>query len=396
MTPELGHGTIMKVYNGIGPIKIDSLSSPKKLIRDDENAITKNFHLLAIDFPCNIGFLSSTSNDAFTCPEYPNQNKDSKIIDFDSLAITLAEGLSDFFETTNPECYLQNLKSLKIFIWTEGFGSQLGVSLKTKLEEIAKVKIKGLILGDPVVDVKRQSQNFASYGVGRSVISKLSFRELSKLESKMLLQELSNRVLCNMYRNVTSNFDMYKTCPYDLRSNCSALSNFISSSNNCDMFYSDKLETDVDNPLLKLLQDKMKIMRYQASSSLILWPDFVSKSQEPKLKLYNEKAIDAFVKVVNDVPVLLYQSQNNFIANSISSMLFADPLKWKYYDQYTSSPTQFIIDQTDLNPKNKYTIRSYGNLNRAQIFDVGGLYTFRENRQVLRDKIFKNFTDNAN
>lgn len=384
----------MKVYNGIGPIKIDSTSSPKRLIRDDANAITKNFHLLAIDFPCNIGFVRTASGSRNNCPQYPNQDEKGNI-DFDSLADVLADGLKEFFDYKDAECYLQNLKSLKVFLWAESFSSQLAISLKKAVEtKIDKFKFKGILLGDPIVDLKRQSQNYASYGVGRAVISKENFRELSKLESKLLLQPLKNDVLCNMFRNVTSKFDTSATCTFDLKSTCPSLSNFVSSSNNCDMFYADRLEGDLDNPLLKLLQDKMGIMRYQANPSLILWPDYRSAESQHKIKLYNEKAIEAFVQVVNDIPIMLYQSQNNFISNSISSMLFADPLRWKNYDEYTSAPTKFIVNPKDPEPKNKYTLRSFGNLNRAQIFDVGGLYTFKNNMIVLRDKIFKDFTDN--
>ena len=384
----------MKVYNGIGPIKIDSLSSPKRLVRDDVNAITKKYHLLAIDFPCNIGFLNTTSNNQFLCPGYKNI---SGVIDFDALAESLAEGLKEFFDYKAPEYYLHNMRSLKVFIWTEGFGAQLAISLKTIGESTIgnNFKFKGIILGDAMIDMKRQTQNFASYGVGRSVISKEIFRELSKIESQLLLQSLTNTVLCNMFRNVSSKFDTTTTCPYDLSMSCSSLMNFIGTINNCDMFVAEKLETDVDNPLLKFLQDKVKIMRYNANPSMLLWPDYATNNNEPKLQLYNPKAIEQFVKVVNDLPVLLYQSQNNFIANSITSMLFADPLKWKFYDQYTSSPTVYhMIDPKD--PKKKYTLRSFDNLNRAQIFNVGGIYTFRENMQIMRDEIFKEFTDKIN
>lgn len=381
----------MKVYEGIGPLKIAVNGSQKKVILNPDSTITKHYHLLVIDFPCGIGFLNSTGS--FQCPEYPNQNSKGEIT-FDDLAATLADGLKDFFSTKLPECYLHNMQALKIFLWSQGLGAQLAIALKKQIDVKmgGSLKVKGIILGDAIVDLKRQSQNFASFGVGRSVISRDTYRELIKMESVLLLQDLDNEVYCNMLRNVTMKFDPLVTCPYDLKSTCPSLQQFIGSTTNCDLFVIDQIESDPDNPLLKILQDKMKIISYKANPSALLWPQTGPSGKIPKLILYNPKAIDEFIEVLNDIPILMYQSQNNFMSNTISSMLFADPLRWKDYDQFTSSNTQFINNIDKSNPKMKYTLRSYGNLNRAQLFDIGGLYNYRSHSRLLRDFIFKDFT----
>lgn len=385
----------MKVYNGIGPIKIVVNGAQKKLVKNDLNSITENYHLLAIDFPCNTGFLNTTANPtSYICPPYPNQT-DNGTITFESLASTIADGLKDFFETKDPECFLHNLQALKVFVWSEGFGSQLALHLKKQVEiKIPNFKLKGIILEDALLDLKRQSQNYAAFGVGRSVISKDSFRELNKIETNILLQHLTNEILCNMYRNISSRFDPTTTCPFDLKQSCPQMKNFIGSTTNCDLFVADQIEADPDNPLLMLLKDKMKILRYQANPSSLFWPEYVNHQKSPKLTLYDQNSIDRLVEVVNDIPVLLYQSQNNFISNSIGSMLLGDPLRWKDYDGYTNSRTKFVLLNSK-DPKMKYTIRGFGNLKRAQIFDIGGLYTYKGNSKTLRDNIFKDFTGGA-
>jgi Serine carboxypeptidase len=391
ITPELGHGTIMKVYNGIGPIKIAVNGAQKKLVLNDINSITQNYHLLAIDFPCNTGFLNTTSSSSSKCPEYPGQTSEGYIT-FESLASTIADGLKDFFETKDPECFLHNMQTLKVFVWSEGFGSQLAINLKKEVEKkIPNFKLKGIILEDAIIDLKRQSQNFAAFGVGRSVISKESFREIMKLETNILLRVLTNDIFCNMYRNISSKLDPTIMCPFDLKKSCPSLKSFIGSTTNCDLFVADQIEDDPDNPLLMLLKDKMKVMRYQTSPSSLFWSGYKNFQNNPKLTMYDPDAINKLVDVLNDIPVLLYHSQNNMISNSIGSMLLADPLRWKNYEEYTSSTTKFVIVNSK-DPKMKYSIRGYGNFNRAQIFDIGGLYTYRGNPIMLRDHIFADFT----
>ena len=55
------------------------------------------------------------------------------------------------------ECYLKNLLSLDMFIWSEGFASPLAIYLRKAMEAIPKmsIKIKGLIMGDPMIDLLR-------------------------------------------------------------------------------------------------------------------------------------------------------------------------------------------------------------------------------------------------
>ena len=145
---ELGHGSVMKAYNGTGPFKMTA----NRTFANNSDSITQRFHMLAIDFPCNIGFSNDTN---FDCPPMPKNSNGKTTLK--EVALTIAEGLKDFFEVNDMDCYLKNLLSLDIFIWSEGFASPLSIYLRKALEALPKlnIKIKGLIMGDPMIDVLR-------------------------------------------------------------------------------------------------------------------------------------------------------------------------------------------------------------------------------------------------
>ena len=50
----MGLGSTVKAYNSFAPF---ILNSEGKLIKNAKNSLTKNFHLLTIDFPCKTGFM---------------------------------------------------------------------------------------------------------------------------------------------------------------------------------------------------------------------------------------------------------------------------------------------------------------------------------------------------
>src|SRR3990167_1485727 len=387
---ELGYGSIMKVYNGIGSVMISST----KRLANNSNSITSEYHLLAIDLPCGIGFTNETEPN---CPPLPisNSTTGSRPSLYD-LASTVADGLEQFFSTTDPNCNLKNMLSLKIFLWSEGYSSPLLLYLRKHLEAKTSIKMRvsGIILGDPMIDLLRQSQNYASYATSRSIVSSRDYRYFLNLEANMQLKTLTSASFCNLNKELFSKIDLTNTCPFYIEQSCSSqgLQTFTTSSGtiNCEFFYVESLELDQDNPVLKMLMDsKLKILRYVTNTSSIFLP--TSKNY---IEIYNTTSVNLFSETVNSVPVLLYQSQDNLVANSISLMLFADTLRWKGYEDFIRTPTVFkILDQNDSTMR--YTLRQFENYWKAQVFSVGGLYTYRRVAKLLRGSIFKLFTQYA-
>ena len=381
----------MKAWNGIGPLKI----SANKQIEQNPDAITEKYHLLAIDFPCGVGFVEDRN---FKCPPLPKSSGNSSWVD---LAQTLSNGLKQFFAFgTSDGCDLKNLNDLPFYIWSEGFGSNIALYLKERLEleekfnasgnirPIASKKVKGILLGDPMIDLMRQNQNFASFSVSRRLDTNDAYREYLKLETTLQLktkETLHNHELCEFYSTLFKRFDTKSVCPYDVTVGCPLLSQQLATSS-CQIFTYDPIEADIDNPVTKLLIDKMRVSAYQNRTYDILWnslsPVFVD--------LYDDNAVNVLARSVNSTKVLLFQSQNNFAANSISLMLFADTLRWASYAEFIKAETQMVVvDPTDM--KMRYSLRAYGNYFKAQTFQTGGLNIYRSNPLILRDHIFSRF-----
>lgn len=377
---ELGHGSVMKVYNGIGPIII----GPGKKLISNPASITKNFHLLAIDFPCNIGFTNDTN---FRCPPLP-ANPRGGLPGFKELADSIASSLQDFYNYKNPNCNLNQMLQLNHFLWSESFASPMTFYMATSLKNYIKsIKIKGILLGDPMIDLLRQNQNFASYGLMRSVGSSDTYR--FNLQQETIIQMIGNKAtsstFCKFYQGLFAKFDLTSICPYDLQTPCTPLQGYANSNSSCEMFYNEPSETDQDNPILKVLMDKMKILKYNVNTTAVL-----NDTQPNSLNIFYDDVSTDFANTVNSLPLLIYQSQHNWVANSIALMLFADGLRWSGYDNYVQTDTKyFVVDNN--NKQMRYTMRAYGNYYKAQIFGVGGLYTYRTSPYILRDHIFQQF-----
>ena len=54
---ELGLGSTMRAYTSFGPLIKDEEGNMKL----NNNSLTKDFHLLTIDFPCGTGFITEDS-----------------------------------------------------------------------------------------------------------------------------------------------------------------------------------------------------------------------------------------------------------------------------------------------------------------------------------------------
>lgn len=380
----------MKAWNGIGPLKI----SPLKQLVQNPDALTEKYHLLAIDFPCGVGFVEDRN---FKCPPLPKTGANSSWVD---LAQTLSTGLKQFFAYGNSDgCDLKNLNDLPFYIWSEGFGSNIALYLKERLEtpeksnstawqSISSKKVKGILLGDPMIDLMRQNQNFASFSVSRRLDTNDAYREYLKLETTLQLktkETLHNHELCDFYSALFKRFDTKAVCPYDVMNPCPLLSQQLATSN-CQIFTYDPIEADIDNPVTKLLIDKMRIATYQNRTYEMLW-----NSQSPVfLELYDDNAVNMLARAANSTKVLLFQSQNNFAANSISLMLFADTLRWANYAEFIKAETQMVV----VDPRSmrmRYSLRNFGNYFKAQTFQTGGLNIYRSSPIILRDHIFKRF-----
>ena len=388
----------MKVYNGIGPVIIDPDS--KKLVGNPKT-ITKEFHLLSIDAPCGIGFQLKTGRNCFV----NNEDNSTKATEnsLDRLANQIALGLNEFFNYDKNGCTLRNLFQLKMYIWSEGLGSLLAVKLRKAMEATVKqndigISISGIILGDPLIDIIKQHQNFASYASGRSLGTNDLYRSYLQLETLLqVIEQPSSATICQLYQLIFAKFNLNDMCPFDVQTSCPSVQQFISATSNCEFFPVDPIETDLDNPLLRFLRDKLGVMQYVANTTRvfrILQSNGRGGSQDgvssTYLDLFDPSATDQFAEAVNNTKVLLYQSQNNFLFNSISLMLYADALRWRNYADFIQQPTQSIL-LSPPSPSNRYTMRHFGNYYKAQIFGIGGLYTYRNIYSVLRDNLFSNF-----
>lgn len=394
---ELGLSTIAKVYNGIGPVSIN----PKtKVFEDNQFSLTKEYHLLAIDFPCGIGFLNTSTPE---CPDNSNYS-------FQELAQELVEPLKQFLKIKEEQCYIHNMLQLPFYIWSEGLNANLATTLFEALSKDAEgssndndnplkdLKLKGVILGDPLIDIVHQSHNYASMSLGRSVGSLSTYSKFLELETLIQVIKMDNTNFCLKYRYIFDQFDLQKQCPWDLSRGCpkrvsetTTRTNTAGGSPCHSLFIYDDIETDLESPLLKILKDKAGILSYD--------PDISRHLQT--VKLYDSSYIKALVSVVNKTPLLIYQSQHNFLINSISTMMFIDPLRWENKNKFITSKTYFKKIESSgpfgsISNHNggKYSVRVYGNLRRAQIFGSGGLYTYSTNSIALRDNIFKEFCEN--
>ena len=66
--------------------------------------------------------------------------------------------------------------------------------------------------------------------------------------------------------------------------------NFINTNATCDMFEYNVAETDQDNALMKVLSDKLKIMKYTANTTAVLW----DKNSPSYIELHNEDSVGDF------------------------------------------------------------------------------------------------------
>lgn len=370
----------MKVYNGIGPVIINKM----KNLENNPNSITEKFHLLAIDFPCGVGFIRDKY---FKCPELP-KDKDG-VTGWNELAITVAEGIIDFLNYRDSEgCDLANLKELPLYFWAEGFSSNLPLYIRKNIVQKSNIKISGIILGDPIIDLLRQNQNFASFSVSRRIDTNDGYREYLKLETNLQLipkKEINNLVFCEFYSNLFKRFDTKTICPYDVLNPCPLLS-LLLSSENCQIFVYDPIEMDIDNPITKIMIENMKLAGYQQKTIDMLY----NTQSGINIQIFEDDAVTTLAEAVDNTKVLIFQSQNNFVANSISLMLFADTLRWNGYDKFISVRTQSII----VNPSDmqaRFSLRSYGNYFKAQTYRTGGIDIYKNNNIILRDYLFDIF-----
>lgn len=120
----------------------------------------------------------------------------------------------------NTGCTLDGLANLDVYIWTEGFGTNLALWINYYIDSMlfdgkSKVpKIKGLIFGDPVISFAYQYNNFGSFALARGLIDNNRMQKISAFEVSFILQSPTNQNICNLHNELYTL--LRSTCPYNV------------------------------------------------------------------------------------------------------------------------------------------------------------------------------------
>jgi len=271
------------------------------------------------------------------------------------------------------------MAKLPIYLWSEGFGARLITQVANDVTSDNSFKITGLIMGDPMVSFDYQYNNFGSFAKGRYLANPQDIKSIFQYETSFLLADKTNSNLCQFHR------DLYRTvqpsCPFNVLKSCPELSQ----TTNCNIFLRYSLESTRNKEFDSFLKNNFDWVISEAQTDTLL-----SGRKEPFRLITDDNISNTFSKMVNKMKVLVYQSQNNIMSNSISTMLYVDYLKWRGFSNFVAVESQeFGSNTTDI--RQKYTLKHYDNLWKVQLFGVGS-DMIDEIGDFIFSEIFPRFT----
>ena len=271
-------------------------------------------------------------------------------------------------------CNLQGLSNLDIYIWTEGFGANIATTMARQIERLSNStqdgnfipNITGLILGDPIVSYIYQYNNFGSFAIARGLVDQVNLEKISSVETSFLLMEHTNDQICQIHERLY--MIIRPACPVDVTTTCPEIYNKLDSK---ALFPLLKGEDELSNNFQNFLKNELKVIRYVYNMSKFM--DTIG------LKITSIESASMLANNADVRKVMVYQTQNNFVSNSISSLLFIDNLRWDFYTQFLRSSSNSSIVQISDAEKTLLDNRTLSAIS----------YTDKQNKTILRDFWFR-------
>lgn len=283
---------------------------------------------------------------------------------------------------------MKGLSVLDIYLWTEGLASNLILYVshlveknKEEKEPLSFPEIKGIILGDPIISFSYQYSNFGSFALARGLVDQINLQKISSIETSFILSKHDNENIKNTHKSLYSIIKPF--CPFDILTQCPKIYD------NLDMdllFLKYKQEIAFSNNFLVFLKKNLKISKYGDIAKTYL--------ETYGLDPVSEDAASVFSEAINKRKFLVYQTQNNFVSNSISTMIFVDYIKWKYFTEFLASDSVLYEGRWKDGEVGRYTVKKFKNLWKVQIYGLGGDAMDREAR-FIGDNVFREFVQDS-
>ena len=183
-----------------------------------------------------------------------------------------------------------------------------------------------------------QYNNFGSYALARGLVEQTKLQKISAYESSFVLQNPTNDNICTIHNALYSLVRPF--CPYNIEGEtCPELSEIKTGS--CGIFLSTNMDKKYSQGFRNYLKSVHGVATYFKSTEKF-FKDKITQFDtysEPNSKDTEPSAASLLSLTVNNKKVLVYQTQNNLMSNSISTLAFVDYLKWDHFNEFLAAKT---------------------------------------------------------
>ncbi|KAL4484568.1 hypothetical protein ABPG74_019745 [Tetrahymena malaccensis] len=330
-----------------GPYRVLNQSG-EMIVEQNPNSWTQSYNMLYIDQPIAVGFSRSAMD------EYHPVNEDQ-------VAEQFYKGLLSFYTSG---CYSNVIyHDSPLFISGESYGGKyvpniaaeiLKQNNQTDITGNLKIPLKGISIGNPLIDPQHQLYQLGQFGLDNNLISHSTYLKISNILIKMkkYLDKNMYEEAADEYDNALQTFMMnglvplenpfnYKTGPYP------------------NVFVKQFCQTYIQN--FGFDEDFV----FDSSSFYI----YLSLKHD----VFAPNGIPALVKVLEQkLPVIIYNGNNDIKVNTPGIQYAINNFEWQGKQQFSQLP---MLDLNMTSPFGQITkiglIKSYDTLTFAIIDDAG-------------------------
>ncbi|KAL4444406.1 hypothetical protein ABPG74_016699 [Tetrahymena malaccensis] len=354
-----GSSSMEGAYFENGPYRVLS-ENGTQVIRTNPDAWTNKYNVLYIDQPIAVGF-SRAEKDSYL----PHNET--------VVGQQFYRALLSFY--TGSGCYNNPLlQQSPLFITGESYGGKYIPNIAAEIirqNQIAAasgqlvIPLKGVSIGDPLIDPQHQLYQLGDYGVQNGLIS-----DKTRLSLQVILNKMHTYFKANDYQKASNTYD--EAISFFMKNSINHLQNVYNYK--IGPYPDDFVGDHCENYIKQFGFDKS--FKYDSTSGKI--------SQSLSLDCFTPNGIPALQYLLsNNLPVIIYNGDNDILINTPGVTTFINGFSWEGQEIFSKLPMVNITN----NNQTVATYKSYLNLHFATILDAGHLvpYDQPESMNIILD-----------